>query len=722
MPHLAKSSCDSAIQSLVIMARLHDRSVNEQQISHRYSAAGKLSLTELLRAAQELGFKVRHRKANWEQLTRLPLPAMILGKDGCYRVIAKVSDQSALVQEPFERAPQKLPRKAFEDMWSGEVILFRDVQGSEENTNRFGVSWFIPAFKKYRGLFAEVLIASLFIQVFALLTPLIFQVIIDKVLVHRGLSTLDVLAIGLFMIVLFEVLLSGIRSYILSHTTNRIDVELGSRLFRHLVALPLSYFKVRKIGEGVARVRELENIRQFMTGAAMMSLLDVLFIGVFLAVMFYYSPILAWVVVGSIPVYMLIALVAAPVLRKYLVEKFQQGARNQALVVETLSGIETIKSLSAEPRVWHRWERQLARYVSTGFKADFMANLSGHASQFVNKLVIIALLWLGARQVLDGQLTIGGLVAFNMLAMRVSQPMLRLMTLWQEFQQAGISIERLGDILNTPVETTNSSMRGRLSTVSGHIAFRQVSFRYRPETMDVLSRLELEVQPGEVIGLVGGSGSGKSTMARLLQNLYRPHEGQVLIDDLDVRQFDLAWLRQQVGVLSQEHFLIHGSVYENIAFARPSASLDEVVESAKLAAAHDFIVQLPEGYEELVGEQGAKLSGGQKQRIALARLLLTNPRVLILDEATSALDYLSESVILNNLEKICRGRTVLIIAHRLNMVQRCDRILVLEQGRIIEEGNHQDLLERGGRYAEMHDSQLDVMVADDFDKVRFSNG
>jgi subfamily B ATP-binding cassette protein HlyB/CyaB len=415
---------------------------------------------------------------------------------------------------------------------------------------------------------------------------------------------------------------------------------------------------------------------------------------------------------------MLLAVLLAPILRHKLEKKFHQGARNQALVVETLSGIGTIKSLSAEPKLWHRWEQQLARYVSTSFDADLIVNLSSHVSQFVNKLVMIALLWLGARQVLEGQLTIGGLVAFNMLAMRVSQPMLRLMNVWQEFQQAGISMDRLGDIFNSPTEVMPSQAKSRPSALSGHVEFRQVSFRYRPDTMDVLSRLDLEIQPGEVIGLVGASGSGKSTLARLLQNLHKPYEGQVLIDNLDVKQLEVAWLRQQVGVLSQEHFLFNGTIRENIAFADPSAPMESVVEAAKLAAAHEFILNLPGGYDEPVGEQGATLSGGQRQRLALARLLLANPRILVLDEATSALDYLSESLILNNLAQICRGRTVIIIAHRLNMVRNCDRILVLEQGRVIEQGSHDKLIEREGRYAELHAAQSEWAGAAQLSEAR----
>ncbi len=496
-----------------------------------------------------------------------------------------------------------------------------------------------------------------------MLTPLFFQVVIDKVLVHHGLTTLDVLAIGLLAISAFEVVLSGLRTYLFSHTANRVDVMLGAKLFKHLLALPIAYFEARRVGDSVARVRELESIRNFLTGSALTLVVDLFFTIVFFVVLYYYSPLLTAIVAGAIPFYVILSVVITPVLRKRLDEKFNRGAENQAFLVESITGIQTLKALAVEPSMQRRWEEQLAAYVSAGFKAGNLGNIASQVAGFINKVTTVLILWVGATAVMEGELSIGQLIAFNMIAGRVSGPILRLVQLWQDFQQAGISLQRLGDILNSPTEPGYNPSRAALPALQGKVEFDRVTFLYTPDRPEVLKNICLTVAPGEVIGIVGRSGSGKSTLTKLVQRLYVPESGRVLIDGVDLALIEPAWLRRQVGVVLQENYLFNRSVRDNIALSNPGIGMDQIIQVAQMAGAHDFILELPEGYDTLVGEHGGNLSGGQRQRIAIARALITQPKILILDEATSALDYESESIIQQNMQVICKGRTVFIQGH-----------------------------------------------------------
>ena len=505
---------------------------------------------------------------------------------------------------------------------------------------------------------------------------------------HRSMSTLHVLMMGLLAVYIFEVLLSGLRSYIFSHTSNRIDVILGSRLFRHLMSLPLSYFEVRRVGDTVARVRELEGIRNFLTGKALMSVIDLFFIFVFLSIMLYYSPLLTAIVAATIPVYALLSVVITPILRARLHEKFNRGADNQSLLVETITGISTVKAGGIETQSQKHWEDHLAGYVSASFKASNLMNVSSQVASLINKIMVLLILWIGANLVMSGEFSVGMLVAFNMLAARVSGPILGMLNLWQEFQQAGISVDRLGDILNTRGEPRHRSSSKVLSTIHGGVKFDNVSFRYRHDGPDVLKNINLEVKPGQLIGIVGPSGSGKSTLTKLIQRFYIPQSGKLLLDGVDLALVDTGMLRRNIGVVLQENFLFNRTIRQNIALANPSITMELIVQAAKMAGAHEFILDLPDAYDTTVDERGSNLSGGQRQRIAIARALVTNPKVLILDEATSALDYESERIINNNMRYIAKGRTVFIVAHRLSAVRHADRIVVMEKGSIKDIGTH----------------------------------
>lgn len=697
---------DSGLYSLALVLRVLGQAVDPGQLAHKYGHADRpVSPDELVRAGRQLGVKIRRIGSRWENLRHTPLPAIACRKDGSFVVLAAFRSQGereeVLLAEGHDGRPISRTREVFEADWTGELILITtraDLAGSQR---RFDISWFIPAVVKYRRMFGEVLLASFIIQILALASPLMFQVVIDKVMVHRSLSTLDVLVFALLVLAVFETVFGVLRTYLFSHTTNRVDLELGARLFGHLMALPLSYFEARRVGESVARVRELENIRTFLTGSTLTAGLDLFFTFVFVAVMFLYSPLLTWICLAAVPFYVIISVLVTPVLKRRLDEKFARGSENQSFLVERIGGIETVKAMAIEPMMQRRWEELLAAYVRAAFRVGNLANIASQTAQMISRIVIAATLWAGAKLVIDGDLTVGELVAFNMLSARVSGPILRIAQLWQDFQQARLSIERLGDILNTKTESGLSAGRQSLPGLKGRIVFDRVLFRYRPDGAEVLRNLSLQIPAGQVVGIVGPSGSGKSTLAKLVQRLYGPEAGRISIDGLDLAQVDPSALRRMIGVVLQESTLFTGSVRDNIALADPGLPLDRVIAAAQLAGAHDFIMSLPQGYDTLVGERGSTLSGGQRQRIAIARALITNPRILIFDEATSALDVESEAAIQSNMERICQGRTVLIIAHRLSAVRQANRIITVESGQVIEDGTPEQLLRQGGRFAAM---------------------
>jgi subfamily B ATP-binding cassette protein HlyB/CyaB len=697
---------DTGLECLVLVARLHGLAAEIDRLRHEFSVSGRsLDSEALVRAASYLGLKAKKISSNQQRLARTALPVIARHRDGHYFIIARGDEGKVLLRDPLCPEVQTLPVSEFAGLWSGELVLITRRAQQAAAAGHFGFGWFVAAMLRYRSLLTEVLVASFFIQLLALVTPLFFQVVIDKVLVHRGLSTLDVLAAGLLVVSVFEVALGGLRTYVFSHTTNRIDVELGGRLFRHLLALPLAYFETRRVGDSVARVRELENIRNFITGAALTVVVDLIFTVVFLAVMYFYSPLLTLVVLATFPAYLLLSILVTPVLRARLQEKFNRGAENQAFLVETISGMETLKASAVEPQSRRRWEEQLAAYVQASFRSANLGNIAGQSAGLINKLMTIMILWCGAHAVISGELSVGQLIAFNMFAGRVSSPVLRLVQLWQDFQQASVSVHRLGDILNTPTEPVYDRNRTALPGLKGHIQFDNVSFSYQPQGREILRQLSLEISPGQVVGIVGRSGSGKSTLARLVQRLHVPDSGRVRVDGVDLAMVDVTWLRHQIGVVLQENVLFNRTIRENIALRDPGMPLEQVIRAARLAGAHDFILELSEGYDTLVGEQGSNLSGGQRQRIAIARALVTNPRILIFDEATSALDYESEQAVQENMAAITSGRTVIIIAHRLSALRHVDRVVVIDQGGIVEEGGHESLLRAGRYYADMHARQ-----------------
>jgi len=700
VPQPSARASDAGLAALVLIARYHGIAADAAQLEHAAGARSEaFGERDLALAARSIGLKTRSVKIAPERLAHTPFPALVLSDDGQHFILAGCDAEKALVLDVNENSPKVCPPGEVIARSGGRMLLFASRASLAGELARFDFSWFIPAVVKYRRLLLEVFLVSAVLQLFGLVSPLMFQVVMDKVLVNRAFSTLNVVCVALLVSSVFEVLLTGLRNYVFAHTTNRIDVELGARLFRHLLTLPLSYFGARRVGDTVARVRELENIRSFLTGQALTAVLDLIFSVVFIGVMCVYSVWLTVIVVMSLPVYGLVSMTLNPLLRTRLSEKFARSADNQSFLVEAVSSVETVKSMAVEPQFTQRWDNQLSAYVAAGFRVSSLGNLGQQLIQLVGKMVTLLTLYFGAKLVIDGKLSVGQLIAFNMMSQRVAAPVLRLAQLWQDFQQVGISMGRLGDILNTRNELPQS--RQALPAIKGDISFEDIRFRYRADGPPILNGVSLQIQAGQVIGIVGRSGSGKSTLTKLLQRLYVPEHGRVRVDGIDLALADPAWLRRQIGVVLQENRLFNRSIRDNIAVTDPGISLEHVIQAAKLAGAHEFILELAQGYDTMVGEHGSSLSGGQRQRIAIARALVSNPRILIFDEATSALDFETERIVQQNMRSICQGRTVIIIAHRLTAVRHADHIVAMDKGLIVESGSHDHLLAQAGYYAHL---------------------
>lgn len=694
MNHIAKIK---SLQSLSVLANLNKKHLDIEQALHLHAIETEITETNLIKIGKSIGLKVKihtYQETNYETI---PLPALAETSEGDFIVVAQNRGDGFLIFDPSENKPLKLSYEDFKNSHTGKFLLATDRAFISQDV-KFGLKWFLPSIIKFKKSFGEVLIGALAIQLLGLASPMVTQVIVDKVLMHKSFSTLNVLMIGLIIIAFFEMSLAIAKNYVFTHTTNRIDVILNARLFQHLFKLPLNYFESRRVGDTIARVREIENIRRFLTGTPLSSILDTLFIVVYLVVMWIYSPALTKIVFAMLPLFIILSIIVTPLIKNRLKEKFNTGAEVQSFLVESVSGIQTIKSFALEPLSQKRWEDKISNYTEASFKTTWLGGTAGAIGQFIQRAMDLAILWTGAHLVMAHTISVGQLIAFRMLSGRVSGPILRIVQMWQEFQQTSVSLERLGDIFNAVPEPSTSGQHLKLPPIRGDIAFENILFRYKVDGPEILRDVSVNIKAGTTVGIVGRSGSGKSTLSKLVQRLYIPERGKVLIDGVDISMADPAWLRRQIGVVLQENFLFNGTIKDNIAIHHPAASMEEIINVAKIAGAHDFILELQGGYDHPVGEKGTALSGGQRQRIAIARALLTNPRILIFDEATSALDYESERIIQNNLDKICKGRTVLIIAHRLSTIQNADGILVMDKGKIVEMGNHKTLIKRNGLY------------------------
>ncbi|MGL6320381.1 type I secretion system permease/ATPase, partial [Aeromonas hydrophila] len=631
-------------------------------------------------------------------LAALPLPAL-LKRDGRWYTITAITPEGWQLFDPASGSSgqQPLPSQAEAAQWHFLLLAQQDLTPAEV---KFGLGWFSPAVLRQQKQLRDVFCFAILLQLIALASPLLFENIIDKVLVGRSLGSLHVLALAMVALACAEPLYGFLRGQVFGHLANQVNAELSGKLYRHLVGLPIGYFKARQTGQIIARVKEMAQIRQFLTGSTLMLVLDLLFILLFVGVMFHYAPRLTACVLGSLLIYFLLWLLIGPLVRRKVEAEYQADADATSFLTEAVTGIETIKTTATERRFYQEWQRLLARQLRRGFQAKKVGLAAGQGIDLVQKLTAALLLWLGVGEVLNGRMSPGELVAFNMLAGHVTQPVLRLAQVWQDFQHTLIALRRVGDILDEAPEHGNNGLAS-VPALKGAIEFRHIRFRYQPDAPEVLANLSLTIEPGQFIGITGPSGCGKSTLTRLLQRLYVPQHGQVLVDNMDLAIADPVSLRRNMSVVLQESVLFSGTIADNIRICCPDASQAELEQAAQLAGALAFIRELPQGFEQQVGEKGARLSGGQRQRIALARALLVNPRILLLDEATSALDYESEAAIMANMAAIRRGRTLISIAHRLNTLREADRILVMEAGQIVESGSHDELLAREGLYARL---------------------
>lgn len=664
----------------------------------------EISREELLAIAKKAEFKAKVKTMDLPNTKKYPYPAIFILKNNTFGVILKpdFDNEKALIFIPEDKNAKEVTFADLTEISTGEIIFLTHKLMNEQI--KFGFKWFFVEIMKYKRIIAEVMLGSFVVQLFGLVTPLFTQVILDKVIVHRSMSTLDVLGIAFVAVTIFEFLLNLTRNYIFIHTANKIDAKLGSKLFNHLFALPFVYFESRKVGNIISRVRELDQIREFITNKSVSVIIDLFFSTVFLIVMFIYSKFLTFIVLLIVALIAILYVTMTPELRSRLEHKFQMSAQSNSYLVESVTGIQTVKSLSIEGIMQKKWNDYLGRYVKSGFNLSIMSNFAGSLSGLFQKMMTIAILWIGVTLVIKNQLTIGQLIAFQMFANQFTAPVMRLVNLWNEFQQVLLGVDRLGDILNNPVEIT-STRAITLPKINGFVRIDNLSFKYTPNGAMVLNNINLNVRAGQSVGIVGRSGSGKSTITKLIQKLYLPYEGTIYIDEVDIRQMNPIWLRNNIGVVLQENYLFSGTIRDNIAMPKPDSPIEMIIQAAQISGAHSFISEMPEGYDTVVGERGSTLSGGQRQRIAIARALITNPKIIIFDEATSALDYESEKIIMENLDKIKQNRTMFIIAHRLSTVKNCDLIIALDKGHIIESGTHDELINKRGYYYNLYTQQ-----------------
>jgi ATP-binding cassette subfamily B protein RtxB len=650
-----------------------------------------------LEFSKALGLKTKRKRQRLERINPKQLPLAFRSKDNEWIILGQIENDQALIQKTQQNQPIQLSLGELSEIWAGESMLLLAKKGGMQG---FDVTWFIPEFMRYRVFAWEILAASAFVELLALISPLFFQVVMDKVIGNNAVSTLDVLVTVLLIVAVLEFFLKGLRQYIVTQTTTRIDARLGGLLFQRLMELPISYFKARSVGVTVMRVTELNSIREFLSGAANTLVIDLSFTFIFFGVMYLFSPFLTLIVACSIPLLFLLSILTTKPLQKRIEKLYQDGAINNAFLNETLGGVETVKSLALEPQMIRRWERQTRDFVESNFRVQQIMQISSNFVQTIQKGTSVLILWFGARMVIDQDLTIGQLIAFNMMANHVMQPITRLSELWRNYVQTRVAIDRLGDVLNTHPERSSAQQKPP-SDLQGNIRLNDISFRYAPDQDLILKNFNLDIPARSMVAFVGASGSGKSTVTKLVQKLYVPEAGQVLLDGTDIADVDALQLRQKMSVVLQENYLFNLSVRENIALANPAAPLDDVIRAAKMAGAHDFILELEEGYSTILAEGGTSLSGGQRQRVAIARALMSDPSILIFDEATSALDDHSQDIIQKNMNKIRADRTVILVAHRLSTVRDCDRIFVLDKGNVIESGTHAELVSHKGAYARL---------------------
>jgi len=699
------------LATLRMLARAYDTpcpvDVLEKVLEGAAERTGSIPIHTMGQLAEAMGLQTQVGSVKFEHLHRLELPVLVpMGPH--FSLLTEVGEGRVLLADP-EKGWLKLPFNEAQAIWGTDVQVVLVKRLADTPSRKFGWGWFAPVLQRFRWPLIQVLLASLFIQLFQLANPLLLQQIIDKVISQSNLSALQVLGAALVAAALFQGLLTAVRTWLLIDTTDRMDLLLGSQVIDKLLRLPLRFFEKRPVGELSQRLSELSNLRGFLTGTAITSALDLLFATIYILIMLLYSPLLTAVALGTVPLYVCLIIFIAPMYRRLIRHQAQYAARTQSHLIETLGGIQTVKAQHFELNSRWRWQERYSGQIAEGFKSVMLGSSASEVGNFLNQLSSLLIIWVGVYQVVSGELSLGQLIAFRIIAGYVTGPILRLSSLWQGFQQVGISMERLADIVDqVPEAGAREADQISLPPIRGEVHFDSLKFRFGSTGPYQIDGVSLKIEPGSFVGIVGQSGSGKSTLMKLLPRLYDPNEGRILIDGYDIAKVSLSSVRQQIGIVPQDCLLFEGTIRENITMNLPEADTQAVIRVARAAAAHDFIMELPDGYSTHLGERGAGLSGGQRQRIAIARTLLQNPNLLVLDEATSALDYDTESIVCRHLQDQLQGKTVFFITHRLGTVRRADHIVLMHQGRIAEQGTHEQLMELGGRYAALYAHQGDI--------------
>ena len=702
----------TALICFVLVARHFHLDISLEGLLHKYAVQDEeVAIPHLLRIAKEHNFKAKETHLSWEKLFRMggAFPAIARLRNGKSVILSGIQlteEKRVAILNPLDLQSgfKLLSQGEFAEVWDGVTILIKRNYKISDESQPFSLRWFLPEIIREKALFRDVAVSSMVINVLALGSPLFFQLIIDKVLVHKTLSTLQTLAIGMGALLIFDAIFSYIKQTMLLYATNKIDMRLTRRTFNHLLYLPTDFFESSSAGVLIKHMQQTEKIRGFLTGKLLFTLLDLSVLIVIFPIIFMYSVTLSLIVVAMSAIIGGTLWFAIPIFRRRLQDLYNAEGERQSTLVEAIHGMPTIKALALEPLQSRNWDNQSARAISMQFRVGKLSVSIQTITDFIQKITSVVLIWVGVSLVFDNQLTVGALIAFNMLSQRVSSPLVGFVSLLHQYQEVGLSIDMLGNIMNRPTERPQS-VRGLAPMINGRIDFEHVTFRYPKGTTPVLYDVSLSVPPGASVGIVGRSGSGKSTLTRLVQGLYPIQEGSIKIDGLDIKEIDLPYLRRSTGVVLQDNFLFRGTVRQNISYTKPSATFEEIVNAARMAGADEFIQRLPQGYDTPITENGANLSGGQRQRLSIARSLLLNPRIMIFDEATSALDAESEAIIQNNLEAIGKGRTMLIISHRLSMIAGCDGIVVIDAGRILAIGKHPELLKTCPLYRELWDIQ-----------------
>jgi ATP-binding cassette, subfamily B, bacterial HlyB/CyaB len=705
---------ETCLRCLVSVARHHGIELSVERLRHTYAIADvPIPHALLLRMAKEAGLRARFARLTWDMLARLgqAYPALARLANGNWVVVAAAGknaagEEAVEVFDPLAERPDPLvvAKADFCANWGGEVVVAKRSRALPDTPRPFGFRWFVPELLRQRRLFGEVAIAALMLYALGLVVPIFFQLVIDKVLVHESFTTLYVLTIGVTTALVFDAAFTFLRRFLLLFATNKVDIRVATRTFAHLLGLPISFFERISAGVLVKHMQQASRVREFLTGRLFLTVLDAISLFVFLPVLFFYSAKLTFLVLGfAAAIAVVIALLVGP-FRRRLYALYQAEALRQGLLVETVHGMRTVKSLAIEPLQKRVWDDRSAQSVAMRFRVEKISATAQSVTGFTEKLMSVAIIGFGALDVFNGAMTVGALVAFNMLAGRVSGPLVQIVTMVHEYQEVALAVQMLGEVMNQKPERDNARP-GLRPELTGQIEFENVTFRYGAEGAPALDDVSFVIPAGSMFGIVGRSGSGKTTLTRLIQGLYPIQQGLLRIDGFDARELDLVHLRAGIGVVLQDNFLFRGTVRDNIACVTPDATFEQVTQAARMAGADEFIERLPRGYDTILEENAENLSGGQKQRLAVARALITDPRILILDEATSALDPESEMIIRQNLRRIASGRTVIIVSHRLSMLADAEAILVLDRGRVADLGRHDQLLAQCATYRQLWNQQ-----------------